>query len=584
MSYTDGINAISSNDTKKLKTLYTKDATIFQSQDNLGLTLAHRAAFNNNPANLRMILALDKKCLHIKDKTNKTIGHYAAGYGKLANLKLILENSPDILNQKDFTGMSALHYAAENNCTDTFEEILKRNSEAIEERDYKGNTALHFASAKGHTQIMGVVYKYKNDILFDKNTRGETCAHHAAKNDKKEALELLYSLNFEAILTLNHDNNSPLDVAKKHNNHSVIEYLTNSYRNIVTKSQSQSLMHWAAMRGKTDVIKILAALYPNTLLEKNEYGRLPIHTAVENCQFESILVLYRLNKPTIMSRDYNNNGVEHIAAGLGNIAIIDTLEKLEYSPFLLPGYARKNLMGKTSAEIAISSGNVELLKSRLYLFFTREEKAFEAAIRTGQLKTLITIKELFKNIKVQSSNGNTAAHLAAIFGHPHILEFINKHSPSSLITPNKHGYTPTHLAAIHGKSNCIETIEKRHPDSVSCANNQNRDTAAHLACWKGHMETLQTIIRLNMLALNAKDINNMRPIDIAKKYTKQQILQYLETLKNRKNGSMNHSAGIIKTISTTNITTNTTQTTKKTRPAEVEPNLHSAIKKRQKTR
>ncbi|MCS7244590.1 MAG: ankyrin repeat domain-containing protein [candidate division WOR-3 bacterium] len=88
---------------------------------------------------------------------------------------------------------------------------------------------------------------------------------------------------------------------------------------------------------------------------KNEYGKTPLHIAVEN-NYEDIVKVLLENKADVNIKDNNGNTPLHIAVMKGNEYIIKELLKNGANENI------KNNDGKTPKELAIENGIEDLFK------------------------------------------------------------------------------------------------------------------------------------------------------------------------------------------------------------------------------
>jgi ankyrin repeat protein len=142
--------------------------------------------------------------------------------------QLILHHADTTL--RDYKGQTSAHYAALTNVSDVYHALREADVE-FDVIDSEGNTPLHVASYYGTAEMTknilhgGAFPSYQND------KDGEQPSHIAAKYNQLDILKLLCEYD-EFIGRPNYHHQTPLGLAKFHNNRDCAEFLEKHYRMI----------------------------------------------------------------------------------------------------------------------------------------------------------------------------------------------------------------------------------------------------------------------------------------------------------------------------------------------------------------
>ncbi|XP_071074394.1 ankyrin repeat domain-containing protein 42 isoform X2 [Dasypus novemcinctus] len=159
-----------------------------------------------------------------------------------------------------------------------------------------------------------------------------------------------------------------------------------------------------------------------------------------------------------------------------------------------------------------------------------------AAIR-GQDACMQALMINGANLSAQDDHGCTPLHLAATHGHSFTLQImlrsgVVRDSCLDVRDPSltdKREWRPVHYAAFHGRLGCLQLLVKWGCgiEDVDC----NGNLPVHLAAMEGHLQCFKFLLsRMNQAtqALKAFNDNGENVLDLAQRFFKQNILQFIQ--------------------------------------------------------
>ncbi|KAM4698998.1 ankyrin repeat domain-containing protein 42 [Discoglossus pictus] len=132
------------------------------------------------------------------------------------------------------------------------------------------------------------------------------------------------------------------------------------------------------------------------------------------------------------------------------------------------------------------------------------------------------------NLSAKDDRQCSPAHLAAAHGHSFTLQTILR-SGVNTNTPDRNGWSPIHYAAFHGRLGCLQLLV-RWGATIEDAD-LNGNTPAHLAAMEGHLHCFKFLLsKLSSvtLVLEARNNNGDTPRDLAQRFYKEKIVQYID--------------------------------------------------------
>lgn len=132
------------------------------------------------------------------------------------------------------------------------------------------------------------------------------------------------------------------------------------------------------------------------------------------------------------------------------------------------------------------------------------------------------------NLAAQDDRGCTPLHLAATHGHSFTLQIMLRSGVDPSMT-DKREWKPVHYAAFHGRLGCLQLLVKWgcSIEDVDC----NGNLPVHLAAMEGHLHCFKFLLsRMSSAsqALKAFNDNGENVLDLAQRFFKQNILQFIQ--------------------------------------------------------
>ncbi|XP_076969544.1 ankyrin repeat domain-containing protein 42 isoform X2 [Tamandua tetradactyla] len=159
-----------------------------------------------------------------------------------------------------------------------------------------------------------------------------------------------------------------------------------------------------------------------------------------------------------------------------------------------------------------------------------------AAIR-GQDACMQALMINGANLSVQDDRGCTPLHLAATHGHSFTLQIMLRSGVDPSLT-DKRDWRPVHYAAFHGRLGCLQLLVKWGSGIEDVDYNGN--LPVHLAAMEGHLHCFKFLLsRMSQAtqALKAFNDNGENVLDLAQRFFKQSILQFIQGLEYEGNDS-----------------------------------------------
>lgn len=176
-----------------------------------------------------------------KDDEGNTPLHYAIYYDNLELIELLLKQKNIKVNAKNEKGFAPLHIVILGNSINSLNilEYLLDNGANINVQDKNGHTPLHVAISQNDIEVIEMLLERR--IKINTQTKvGNTAMHYAVSTNYVSIVETLlddkYKYNVD-INKLNIYNLTPLDIAIKNKNKSIIELLQD-YNNKNNNSKS----------------------------------------------------------------------------------------------------------------------------------------------------------------------------------------------------------------------------------------------------------------------------------------------------------------------------------------------------------
>jgi uncharacterized protein len=154
--------AITKNDSAKVKELLKNDPNLVFSKDEDGFTPLHLAAANGHTGIVEFLLTTRAE-VNSKDNAGSTPLHQAAAGQHNDIVELLLAQKADV-DATDKHGLTPLHYAALSNNQDVVRSLLIHDANANIKDNEHGSTPLIIAVAKGNKKITELLLAHGADV------------------------------------------------------------------------------------------------------------------------------------------------------------------------------------------------------------------------------------------------------------------------------------------------------------------------------------------------------------------------------------------------------------------------------------
>ncbi|CAF0766231.1 unnamed protein product [Adineta steineri] len=322
-------------------------------------------------------------------------------------------------------------------------------------RDEQHATLVHYAARYGHINILEYLIEKKHlDISQLRTELAATCAHDAAVCDQVQTLH--YIFHYDQLNNKNNNNNrqslsqklrwnvkdeqgnTPLHLAAAYGSIRTLHYLLEheSADPRIRSYNGFQPIHYAALSGHKDCLKLLLTTAPDTVNEQTSTLLTPLYLA---CQYGSIDLVKILSShgANFKLRDENGLNCLHAACQSAHLHIVQWLvEKLNANVDDI------DYMNNTPLHYAAANNSEDIL---IYL--------------------------LEKGARItKSSHGNTPLHVAAENGHQSICAILIERGGCSVITCNNSQLTPIDLANHYGFSSLANSLRLHEKSSLPSQN------------------------------------------------------------------------------------------------------------------
>lgn len=390
------------------------------------------------------------------------------------------------------------------------------------------------------THVIKILGLQENDKPYD----GKSFLHIACEHGNFELVKLFSHLDVNGLDSLRR---TPLAYATSSGNLEIVKYLigekeagldvgTNRYVFLINAVES----------GNPELVKYIVEKKVS-LNETEHRGRNALHIACYRGNIEIIKYLLSINSKYVDSQDKEGLTPLHIAVERGNLETVKVLVENDAKVDL------KNKDGLTSLDLAKKLDKQEIIN---YLL-SATDTIFNAIIN-DDLKTVQQfIEERKIDINLKDKLGMSPLHLAVKKNEEQIVQYLIKNNANVHIEDND-GRTPL-FYAISNKNIVLIKLLIQHKANINAqdkfkvtpvlqtceigdlpilkylvsmgaqidAMNSVGRTALHLAALKGYLNIVQYLVEEKKADVNAKDQGGNTPLDLAAKFKKNEVVEYL---------------------------------------------------------
>lgn len=529
--------------------------------------------------------------IHDQDNSGSSSLTLALDQG-LDAVKLIVNKKN--ITSRDIYGRNALHLASKKNADISIVNYLLNEGCTINVCDKDGNTPLHIAVKNNYKDIGNALLSAGADIFVVNNSGDCPLKLSYFLNEGREQ----WIITDQTIQKKDAVGNTPLHLAAQWNEPNMITYLLDRGADINAKNDYGETPFFSAMKGNSpaciDALLNYSGMNIN-IGSRDFLGNSVLHTAVQWSAYDATMKVISLTdgKSLIGARNLAGKTALHIAANQGNLKFIQMLlsygidvnetdeigqsplvyaingNKLEAVKYLVEQNAsviQQDMYGKTPLHFAVQNKNIECVKilqraggkimtkdsdgiTPLTEAFKQSINMIDAVIgqgkniqdSDGQSPLHIAVIEniskdkleflLSKNFYINKRNkdGNTCLLLAIQLKRSELILPLLKEDADPFITNNK-GESP--LSEVLMNSNEYLHIFSKNIRDMSDA---MEETILHYAARLSTPETVKELLKLGHDP-NKKNIEGKLPIDIAKRWERQDVVSVFENFSNGKLG------------------------------------------------
>ena len=386
--------------------------------------------------------------------------------------------------------------AYERGCLNLLRTLIRDHNADINARDNYNDTLLHLAAKGGKEDIaLALINEFSCSMSVKKGLLGRTLLHNACK---RGCLSL--------VRTLVWDHNADVNARDDHNN---------------------TPLHLAATEGKEDIALALINEFSCSTSVKGWSGGTLLHSACNGGCLNLVRTLIQDHNADVNAQDNHNDTPLHLAveAGKENIAIALINE------FSCSMSVKKGWDGGTLLHIACEKGYINLVRTLI-----RDHNAdinarddhnntplHLAATEGKEDIALALINEFSCSTSVKGWSGGTLLHSACNGGCLNLVRTLIQDHNADVNAQDNHNDTPLHLAVEAGKENIAIALINEFSCSMSVKKGWDGGTLLHIACEKGYINLVRTLIRDHNADINARDDHNNTTLHLAATEGKEDI-------------------------------------------------------------
>ena len=508
------------------------DQTIFNNEGELAIHIACRTS-------LEITKLLTDCDIHSLNANGNAPLHIACSYKMEDIVKYLTDELKCDVNMPNGNGECALHLACERSLQI---EILVQKGDIDSQNGYR-KTPLHIACSKCDYDMILFLLNHGcsadipdtdgnlalHTLIKHRNSRSEDYNRYYSANydyngyyvedilvsvDIPQTLDLLLERNMTAVLSPNHNDLTPIDMAVVSGD---IEFLRTVFIKIeIGTSTKNWLLHIACSRGMSKSISFLVANGASPEIF-NEEEDLPQHVCLKNYDLEALKALGPID---ISKEDRDKNNILHLACRNRSEDILKYILQSFDNSTISKCFSIQNMENDTPLHLLATNNN----------YYSPE------------LLNLIK----YDNPNLRNNDGNTPLHLACKFGFSDLAKhlLINCQCNPNII--NDEGELPLHIAAAKSQElvkilanqdnvNQICTRSGNTPLHIACSENDNQEivemlldfncdhtiinkegnTALHIAA-ASSLEIVKLIVTSD--CVNLKNKEGDTPLHIASRY------------------------------------------------------------------
>jgi ankyrin repeat protein/serine/threonine protein kinase len=498
--------------------------------------------------------------LACRNSTGNTAAWLAAAGGQVSVLKLLVESGADI-RAVDGNQWSMLHLAARHGqgavCRYLIE--LYRSAGTLESmldsRSKENDTPALLAAFHNHVEVVGLLVGAGADTrAVDDNEW--SLLHMAARQGHHDVCQYLLELYRsrgalkKMLESESKSHDTPAMLAAFYNHVEVLRLLVDAGVDLRAVDNNEwSMLHMAARQGHDSVCQYLIELYRSTgmlkevLESKSKSHDTPTMLAAYNNHVETVRLLVGAGADT-SAVDNNGWSILHMAARQGHGTVCQYLIELCRSTGTLKDMLESRSKSyDTPALLAAYNNRPEVLRllvdagADITAVDDQQWSMLHMAARQGHgsvceyvLECHRANGELQEMLASRNSAGNTAALMAAVWGHLSILKLlVDNGADARAVDADK--WSMLHQAAKNGNASICEYLIELYADrgvlpEMLASRNKGHDTPALVAAYNNQVEVLRLLVDAGA-DTRAVDENEWSMLHMAARQGHDAVCQYL---------------------------------------------------------
>ena len=423
-----------------------------------GDTLAHTACMYNQAEVMRHFQNQAEFCLNTKNYCDESPIQLACRFSSSDIFQLLLANqqfsfpsaelgSNSLLVHMSLSRTELIDSIRNSDCLEVLHFLLSSRALNSTMREKRIKIIEYLVIVKG-IQIDGIPKYLFNSLLFFLYKEGSL--------GLLIAIALQTELDYNEIVGKNDE--TPLIIACKHGNTSMVNYLVKSNADVdimAQDSQNNTALHFACTNNDLEIVEILVSTGKINFLTTNFTGYTPLHLALANQNWRIVKFLLMKDKVYLNAVFQKGENALHIFCKSGNLKIVEVLMSNEG----IDTRATDNF-GNTPLHSACTAGSYEIVNYLLQLMpkidvntkNVNGDTALHICCNNGRFDLVKSLVETgHADVNIQDNLHNTALHIACINDNEEIVDYLLSKNRADVTVMNIKKETP--LSITRSKQN-----------------------------------------------------------------------------------------------------------------------------------
>ena len=362
--------------------------------------------------------------------------------------------------------------------------------------------------------------------------------HNACKHGR---LDIIVKLASQCEFDLQHSL-SLLQLAVEEGHVSIVVFFLDKGAKPFLKSGVTNPLHIAAIKGNTEIVKVLVQSSTLRSFFGDNEGNTPLHHAAIHGHFSLVVYLSNVANHPVSQKNKKGETPLHLAAKHGHCVLLRFfIDEKGCDPTACCGR-----LGCTPLHLACKCGSLDIVK---YLSTEKScnlecktyspSKRKKVGVITGRTPlhyasygghldiVSYMVADQSCNPLCTDDRGFTPLHLACQEGHFEMVQFFVQHTHSHLCgLTTVDGKSPLHLAALSGNVEIVKLLSSLDDSPQLRLDNDGR-TVLHYACRNGCTDIAQFLVNVKGFNPSQPDQTGMTPLHQAAQHGKTDVVKWL---------------------------------------------------------